>query len=133
MTSKVQIVAAVLLSIALLAIIQMVRKRKLSLKYALSWMAVGILLLIVDLFPPILYLISYGFGIATPVNTLFVLGFCFSLILIFVLTVAASRMAERIRALSQRAALLEERIHTLENRLLKGENEPLDKQKDERE
>jgi len=46
-------------------------------------------------------------GIASPINMLFFLGFCFSLIIIFVLTVAVSRMSVRIKTLAQEIALYE--------------------------
>lgn len=114
---KLQIVAAVLITAALLMIINMIRKRKLELKYALAWIGVLVLVLIVDIFPPILYFISYLFGIATPVNTLFVLAFCFSIVLIFVLTVAVSRLAEKVKKLSQAVAINEKKIEEL----IKGE------------
>lgn len=111
---KLQIIAAAIILTGLLIIVNMIRKRRLELKYALAWIAVLALVLIVDLAPAILNVISYFFGIATPVNTLFLLALCFSIILLFILTVAVSRMAERLRSLTQRAALLEERLERLE-------------------
>lgn len=113
MMIKLQIVAAVILLLAFIYIINMIRKRKLELKYALSWMIVIIVMLVVDIFPPILSFLSFLFGIATPVNTLFLLGFIFSLVLIFVLTVAVSRLADKVRRLSQAAAISEEKINQL--------------------
>lgn len=110
---KLQLVAGFLLIIALLWIVNMIRKRNLELKYALAWMAVIISMLIVDAFPPILSFLSYLFGIATPVNTLFLLGFVFALALIFVLTVTVSRLSDRVRQLSQVVALNEEEIEKL--------------------
>lgn len=114
---KLQVVAGILILAALLLIINMIRKRRLELKYALAWIGVLAVVLVVDMFPPILYLISYMLGIATPVNTLFVLAFCFSIVLIFVLTVAVSRLAEKVKKLSQAVAINEKRIEEL----IKGE------------
>lgn len=111
---KVQIIAAVIMLIGLCLIINMIRKKRLELKYALSWLTVIVILLVLDLFPLVLNYISYVFGIATPVNTLFVLGFCFSLIIIFVLTVAVSRLSEKVRQLAQAVALNEKKIMDLE-------------------
>ncbi|MDD2969145.1 MAG: DUF2304 domain-containing protein, partial [Lachnospiraceae bacterium] len=107
---KLQMIAALILLAGMFYLIHMMRKRKLDIKYALSWMLMITVMLVVDLFPPILSLISYLFGIATPVNTLFFLGFIFSLVLIFVLTVSVSRLSERIRQLSQAMALLEQKV-----------------------
>lgn len=110
---KLQLVAGFILILAMLVIVNMIRKRNLELKYALAWMAVIISMLIVDSFPPILSFLSYLFGIATPVNTLFLLGFVFALALIFVLTVTVSRLSDRIRQLSQAVALNEKEIEKL--------------------
>ncbi len=107
---KLQIIAAILLMLGLLAIVNMIRKKALELKYALSWILVLIVVLIVDLVPQILSVISYLFGIATPVNTLFLLALCFSILLLFILTVTVSRLSDRIRQLSQAVALLEKQL-----------------------
>ena len=114
---KLQIVAGVILLLALLWIVNMIRKRKLELKYALSWMTVLFLMLLVDVFPPILSVLSYCLGIATPVNTLFLLGFIFSLALLFVLTVIVSRLADKVRQLSQAVAINEKEIQELKKKL----------------
>lgn len=120
---KLQMIAAVIILAALLAIVNMIRKRALELKYALAWIIVLILVLIVDLVPAILNVISYGFGIATPVNTLFLLAFCFSILLIFILTVTVSRLSDRIRQLSQAVALNEARIEQLARELAEREGQ----------
>ena len=49
-------------------------------------------------------------GIEVPSNMLFFLGFCFALIIIFVLTIAVSRMSIRIKSLTQEMALYEKRM-----------------------
>ena len=54
--------------------------------------------------------ISELMGIADPVNMLFFLGFCFSLAIIFALTVAVSRMSVRIKELAQELALYNKKV-----------------------
>ena len=44
-------------------------------------------------------------GIASPMNMLFFLGFCFSLTIIFSLTISASKMSIQIKDLTQEIAL----------------------------
>ena len=68
---QLQLISGACLVLALLYINYMVWARKFELKYALPWMGVIVLLIIVDLFPIILYSLSEFIGIATPVNTLF--------------------------------------------------------------
>ena len=113
MTAKIQIIIGIILIVGLIAIINMIRKRRLELKYALSWLAAIVFVLILDCFPTLLNKIASMLGIWAPVNMIFFLGFCFSLMIIFVLTVTLSRMSERVRKLSQAVALNEEKIEKL--------------------
>ena len=106
MNIRIQIIIAVLIIIALIVIINMIRKKALELRYSLAWLAVGAGVLILDLFPGFMEWLSDLMGIASPVNMLFFLGFCFSLIIIFILTIAISRMSVRIKNLAQELALL---------------------------
>ncbi|MBD5545419.1 MAG: DUF2304 domain-containing protein [Lachnospiraceae bacterium] len=113
MTVKIQIIIAICLLIGLLAIVNMIRRRRLELKYALSWLMAIVFVLVLDCFPTLLTRISRMLGIWAPVNMIFFLGFCFSLLIIFTLTVTLSRMSERVRKLSQAVALNEEKIEKL--------------------
>ena len=113
MTLKLQIIIGICLLVGLAAIVNMIRKRKLELKYALSWLIAIVFVLIMDCFPVLLIRLSYFLGIWAPVNMIFFLGFCFSLLIIFVLTVTLSRMSERVRKLAQAVALNEEKIEIL--------------------
>lgn len=90
----------------LLLILNMIRKRKLELKYSLVWLIVMILLLFIAGSPDKLTEIAKTLGIYSPVNMVFFLGFVFSLIIIFVLTVTVSRLSARIRRLAQIVAML---------------------------
>lgn len=110
---QVQIVSGVLIMVCAILILNMVRIRKLELKYALPWLVCAFLLLVVDVFPIILFRISDVIGVETPVNTLFLLAFCFIIALLFVLTITVSRMSERIRKLTQMIAINEEKINEL--------------------
>ena len=113
MTIKIQIIIGVCLVIGLAAIVNMIRRRRLELKYALSWLIAIVFVLVLDCFPTLLTRISLMLGIWAPVNMIFFLGFCFSLLIIFTLTVTLSRMSERVRKLSQAVALNEEKIEKL--------------------
>lgn len=113
MTVKIQIIIGVCLVIGLAAIVNMIRRRRLELKYALSWLIAIMFVLVLDCFPTLLTRISLMLGIWAPVNMIFFLGFCFSLVIIFTLTVTLSRMSERVRKLSQAVALNEEKIEKL--------------------
>ena len=106
MNIRIQIIVAILLVIALIIIVNMIRKKRLELRYALAWLAVGIGIIILDVFPGCIAAISELMGIAEPVNMLFFVGFCFALCIIFGLTSAVSRLSVRIKEMAQEMAIL---------------------------
>lgn len=132
MTLRLQVIIGICLIIALAAITNMIRRRKLELKYALSWLIALVFVLILDCFPVLLTKLSSFLGIWAPVNMIFFLGFCFSLLIIFVLTVTLSRMSERVRKLSQAVALNEEKIELLLKEQEQGKESESDRASDER-
>ena len=115
MTVKAQILIVVILLIALGALIYIVKKRALELKYVLLWLACDIILLVFALFPELMDVFSEVFGILSPVNMLFFFGFVFSLMIIFSLTVALSRVTGSVRRMAQEMALMEERLRKYED------------------
>ncbi|GFI26230.1 hypothetical protein IMSAGC012_01350 [Lachnospiraceae bacterium] len=109
MNLKIQVIVAALIVFALLWIANMVRRQVLDLKYALSWLTVGTAVLILDLFPGMMNRLVHLLGIELPVNMMFFFGFCFTLLLLFILTVKVSKQGEQLKRLTQEVALLEDR------------------------
>ena len=105
MNSRIQVIVAIVIVLALCVIVNMIRRKALELRYALTWLGVGVVVLFLDLFPGLMAHLSKLMGIALPSNMLFFLGFCFSLAIIFGLTIAVSRMSNRINDLTQEMAL----------------------------
>ena len=110
MTTKLQIIIAIGLLIAFIMVLNMVRKKSLELKYALSWLIVAMALLVIVLVPGLLGFLAHLLGIYSVMNMIFFLGFCFLLIIVFSLTVALSRSSNRIKNLTQKMALYEKRL-----------------------
>ena len=123
MTLKLQIIIGIFLLMALTVIIYMIKKRSLDLKYALSWLLALVFVFVLDCFPVLLNKLSAALGVWSPVNMIFFLGFCFSLLIIFTLTVMLSRMAERVRKLSQAVALNEEKLERLGKKVVDSDPE----------
>lgn len=123
MTVKLQIIVGICLFLALTVIVYMIKKRSLDLKYALSWLLALVFVLVLDLFPVLLTKLSRALGVWAPVNMIFFLGFCFSLLIIFTLTVMLSRMAERVRKLAQAVAMNEEKLDRMGKELKKLQEE----------
>lgn len=100
--------------IFLTVIIHYLVKKKLNLKYSLTWLAAGIGMLILSIFPGIVERVGSLVGIATPVNTVFLFAGMFMLLIIFTLTIIVSHLNMRIYRLTQTQALLEKRVRELE-------------------
>ena len=92
------------------------RVKRLELKYALVWFAVGVMLLIFDLAPGIMEWLARLLGIALPINMLFFLGFGFVLIIILTQTVVISNLTRKTKRLTQEVALLHRRIDNIKTR-----------------
>ena len=91
--------------IGLLKILGLIKKNKLELKYALSWLFLELGILIITLIPNLLNVISKVLGIYNEINMLFFLGFVFIILVIFSLTMSLSRNSERVRKMAQEIAL----------------------------
>ena len=109
MSVRLQIIIAVIIVIALCVIVNMIRIKRLELRYALAWLIVGVGTLILDCFPDLMTWIARKLGIASPVNMLFFVGLCFALVIIFILTVSVSRTSIRMKQLAQELALYEKK------------------------
>lgn len=115
MSLKLQVILGVILFLALVGILNMVRRRSLELKYVLAWIFCDLALLIMVIFPQTMSGLSKLLGISSPMNMIFFLGFLFFLGIIFSLTVALSRTTERLRKLSQSIALNMEKLEETRN------------------
>lgn len=117
MSLRLQIIVGVIIIIAIFMIANMVLKKKLDLRYALIWLLAGVVVLILDIFPSLLNWGAKLLGIGLPVNMLFFLGFIFSLVIIFSLTLSLSKLSHKVKCLTQELALLEKELkYTKEDR-----------------
>ena len=107
MSLRLQIILLAMLFCVLAGMVTQIKRKKLELKYTLSWFVLIIVLIVLTCFPRLLIVIAEFLGIAAPVNMIFFLGFCSSLVIIYTLTVAISKMSDNIRSLTQKIALLE--------------------------
>ena len=117
MTVRLQVVIVAAILVVLATLVNMIRRKSLELKYALPWMLVMAVLFVFACAPQLLNVVSQFLGIYAPVNMIFFLGFCFSLLIIFSLTVALSRLSNSVRTLDQIVALNEKRLEELEQKL----------------
>jgi hypothetical protein len=110
MDVRIQIVGIIGAFGLLLAILELVRRRRLLERYALLWLLAGVVLLGLAIWREGLEKLANLVGIAYPPNALFFVAFGFVLVLLLHFSVAVSRLTDQSKVLAQRLALLEERI-----------------------
>ncbi len=115
LSKQTQIILIILFVAILIWLLREVKYRRLELRYTLSWLLLDVTLLLLAIFPRILTIVSRALGIYNPMNMLFFFGFVFSLIVIYTLTAAVSKMSGEIKRLAQQVALLSEKNEELRN------------------
>ena len=102
MSIKLQILIIVVIILAMLYIVNHVRKKSIDFKYALLWLFVCICVLVLAIFPKLLNVVAKAFGIASPVNMLF----CLSIVVIFTLSIALSNLTDKVKKMAQEIAII---------------------------
>ena len=109
MDARIQIVSIIAAALVLVAVLELVRRRRLMERYALLWLASAIVLLALAIWRNALTRLAHLAGVAYPPNALFLIAFGFVLVLLLHFSLAVSRLADQSKILAQRLALLEER------------------------
>lgn len=115
MTFRLQIVIGMIAILALLMIANMVRKEKIDLRYALSWMCLTVIILVLDIFPQIVFVIADLMGISIPSNMVFFVGFILLVVMVYSVTVVVSRLSAKTKRLTQELALLREELERMKD------------------
>jgi hypothetical protein len=100
-----QILAIALSVVVLIVVVLLLRSYFLPEKYAVTWLIAGIVGVILAVFPQILNTVAGFFGIAQPINLLFVGGFFIVLLLLMQLTLDLARTRDELRKAVQKIAL----------------------------
>lgn len=114
------IICAILFCIFILIV---TKRKKLSFKYTLLWLIFGIITLLLAIFPDIVMNFSRLMHIEEPTNALFLIYIFLIIIIIFYISIAFSKMFEKMTKLIQENALLRYRIEKLEEREISKEKE----------
>ncbi len=106
MNTRLQIIMIAASLLFLIYVIAMLRNKKIELKYTLIWLLTATFFLVMAVFPDLIKKISKLLNIVEPVNTLFLLIIFFMLLIIFTLTIAVSRYANRVKTLTQEIGII---------------------------
>lgn len=110
MELKLRIILLVFSVLGLILLTLMVKKYRLELKYALLWVSMSILFVILALIPSLGDLIAHMMGIKEPVNAIYFLGIISLLSISFSLTISLSRSSNRIKNLTQEVGLIRQKL-----------------------
>lgn len=83
-----------------------VRNQKMKEKYAALWLIVGVIMIVLALFPKLLDSLSRLVGIETPVNLLFLLAIIMLMGISLHLTLAISKITDDMRTLAEEVAIM---------------------------
>ena len=116
MSIKLKLSLILLLLLQIILIIKIVRRKKLTIKYACFWLILIIMMGIVIAFPEIVYKLSELSGFEIAANMVFLMGFFFLFFTVFILTTSISVQNEKIKALIQEISILKESVENDEKR-----------------
>ena len=111
-TLRIVLAVGVLLYFAVILIF--LKKKALELKYTLLWLAAGMALLLLVIFPELLPMIVKIMGIESNMNGLFLISIMFVIAILMSITSIVSKQAKKLRMLSQTIAILEKQIREIE-------------------
>jgi hypothetical protein len=107
---RVAIAASIASVLLLLIVLELIRSRRLRERYALLWLATGIVLLVLSAWRGGLNTIAGWVGVSTyPPAVLFAVAIVFILAVLLHYSTVISRLSDQSTILAQRVALLEQR------------------------
>ena len=111
----VSIAAAIASLVLLVAVLELVRRRRLREKYALLWILTAIVLLVLSVWRGAVTSIATALGVSYGPTVLFAVGALFVLVVLLHYSTVISALTDRTVTLAQRVAILEQRIQALES------------------
>lgn len=91
--------------ITLLSMMKKIRKSKLQIEYAIFWVCFAGGLIVIAIFPEIIYTLAKLVGVASPVNAVYLIIIFVLLLKMFYQTIEISQLEYKIQELVQKIAL----------------------------
>lgn len=111
----VSIAAAIASVLLLLVVLELIRGRRLKERYALLWLATGLVLLVLSVWRDGLQTLAGWLGVSTyPPAILFAVAILFVIVVLLHYSTVLSEIFDQNTRLAQRVALLEERLRAQE-------------------
>lgn len=114
---RLQLMLILLSLLCLFALISMILKHKLELKYSLLWIMLNLVTLAISVFPGIVESITEWIAIEKPVNTIFLFGILTTLVILFSITVAISTSYTKIKDISQELGIFKNELMNIKKQM----------------
>ncbi len=106
---------AVAVTLALLVVIfELVRRKRLSERYAILWLVAAVTLLVLAAWKGLLTSLSHDVGISYPPSALFAVAIGLIVVILLHFSLAVSRLSDQNKMLAQRLGLLQQRLDRVE-------------------
>ena len=112
--------------IALLVVLELVRRRHLSEEYSLLWLGTAVVMLIVGVWRELLHSLADLVNIDYPPNLLFVLAALFLLFIQLYLSTVITKLTRENKEVAQQLALLRHDVGELRRQQVDRQDEPTD-------
>jgi hypothetical protein len=109
---------AIAVTLALLLLVfELVRRKRLSERYAILWLLAAVTLFVLAVWKGLLTSLSHDVGISYPPSALFAVAIGLITMILLHFSLAVSRLSDQNKVLAQRQALLQQRLEEAERRL----------------
>lgn len=116
MSGNLRIALLLAMVIYFVCIVILLKKEKLELKYTLLWIFGGVLMLILVVFPEIIFIFAKITGIVDEVNGLLAVAIFLLIIILISVTSIISKLHSDLRSITQKCAIYEKRIRDIEEK-----------------
>jgi hypothetical protein len=99
----------------LVVVFELVRRKRLSERYAILWLLAALVLFVLAVWKGLLTSLSHDVGISYPPSALFAVAIGLIAIILLHFSVAVSRLSDQNKILAQRLGLLQQQIEEAEN------------------
>jgi hypothetical protein len=119
-----KILAIAVCAAVLFFVIELIRREKLTFKYALAWMLVSVVGIFFSIFDQFLFKIAYFFGFELPSNFIFFSLLCTFVFLSLLLTILLCQQNARNDKVAQKLGILESELQELKKKNFPRESRP---------
>lgn len=105
MSVALRICLVALSIISLFYIIRKIRYSKMQIEYTLFWIVLSIIMILMAVFPQIVYWIAWILGIMSPANMVYLFIIGILLLKVFMMTIEISNLESKVQALIQEVGI----------------------------